>query len=1015
MARTSTDSDNGSTRADTADTADSKKTTRKKSAGRRPGRRESNAIESSGGAPGASRMIVNYIPGDECRIAFVEDGKLEEYHAEPTGSTSRVNNIYFGVVRNVNTAVQAAFIDFGLDEHGFLHTTDVHPRYFPKNEDAAERVGIKTPRRDRPPIQKCFKPGDRIMVQVLKEGVGTKGPTLTSYISIPGRYLVMMPGMDNVGVSRKVEDDEQRRAMRKVLDQLELPEGFGFILRTAGMERTKAELNRDLSYLKRLWADMDKRQKGKKAPLALYAESDLLLRALRDLAGTEVTDIIIDDPSALARAERFIKIASPRSRPRLRQYTGRAPIFAAFGIEQQIHNIHSREVPLPSGGRLIFDETEALVAIDVNSGRSRGARDAESNAFNTNMEAADEICRQLRLRDMGGLVISDLIDMRHASNRKAIEQRFAERLKRDRAKSTILPISEFGLLEMTRQRMRSSHERTHFAECSLCKGRGVIRRPDSVAAEALRDLSLVASHEKVARVEMVVSAQVASHLLSGRRKQLSRIERVSGVITEVRVSENMAAERFVLHAYDASNNDIDLEKLPRLPNPEQFLVEAEGLSEADASLAESIDERHAEAFVDDEDHDDPHAVEAHPIELDADFDEQETGEDRGGRRRRRRRRRRGGGGSDEAAQADTAGHAGRHQHDDDDDDHDVEDHDDAHDHQDAGEHEDDDHRQTHGPEADGEDRPQRKRRRRRRRGGRGRTGAEADDRDDRDDRVGHDTGDDRPARDSRDSREPRDSRESGRGEPDSLARRLASALSTPVHQPSDDHDEDDDGDDGVARHDAEATHDEAHDDTGPRRKRRRRRRRGGRRDDAVATGAHDEGADHDHDDHEDHEDHGAEAEAQTHAGVGAQDGLDTEADQGDADRPRRKRRRRRGGRDRTDGARADHDGDDSVEARHADHDRVHEDQIDEDHDADHDEAEDEAPTVEVVAAQPEPEPAGMIEPSPRRGRRSRGDDDQAQEAPKADAKPRPRFLYSAHRKTKPGGPAGPGGPGLPGA
>ncbi len=619
MARKPSTSDNGSTsKADSTDTDTtntSKKSSGKKSSrgssGRGRGRFQSDAIESSGGAPGASRMLVNYIPGDECRIAFVEDGKLEEYHAEPTASTSRVNNIYLGVVRNVNTAVQAAFVDFGLEEHGFLHTTDVHPRYFPQNEDAAERVGIKTPRRDRPPIQKCFKPGDRIMVQVLKEGVGTKGPTLTSYISIPGRYLVMMPGVDNVGVSRKVEDEDTRRAMRKVLDQLDLPEGFGFILRTAGMERTKTELKRDLAYLKRLWSDMEKRQKGKKGAQELYAESDLLLRALRDLAGTEVTDIIIDDPGALARAERFIKIASPRSRPQLRQYTGRAPIFAAFGIEQQIHNIHSREVPLPSGGRLIFDETEALVAIDVNSGRSRSARDAESNAFNTNMEAADEICRQLRLRDMGGLVINDLIDMRHASNRKAIEQRFAERLGRDRAKSTILPISEFGLLQMTRQRMRSSHERTHFAECHLCKGRGVIRRPDSVAAEALRDLSLIASYEKVARVEMVVSAQVASHLLSGRRKQLSRIERVSGVITEVRVSENMAAERFVLHAYDSSNNDINIEKLPKLPEPEQFLVEAHGLTETDAGLAEPVEGHDAEAGrFDDEEVDDVQAVQA---------------------------------------------------------------------------------------------------------------------------------------------------------------------------------------------------------------------------------------------------------------------------------------------------------------------------------------------------------------------------------------------------------------------
>ncbi|OAB63015.1 hypothetical protein AY599_16135 [Leptolyngbya valderiana BDU 20041] len=889
-------------------------------------------------------MLVNYIPGDECRIAFVEDGKLEEYHAEPTASTSRVNNIYLGVVRNVNTAVQAAFVDFGLEEHGFLHTTDVHPRYFPKNEDAAERVGIKTPRRDRPPIQKCFKPGDRIMVQVLKEGVGTKGPTLTSYISIPGRYLVMMPGMDNVGVSRKVEDEDTRRAMRKVLDQLDLPEGFGFILRTAGMERTKTELKRDLAYLKRLWSDMEKRQKGKKGAQELYAESDLLLRALRDLAGTEVTDIIIDDPGALARAERFIKIASPRSRPQLRQYTGRAPIFAAFGIEQQIHNIHSREVPLPSGGRLIFDETEALVAIDVNSGRSRSARDAESNAFNTNMEAADEICRQLRLRDMGGLVINDLIDMRHASNRKAIEQRFAERLGRDRAKSTILPISEFGLLQMTRQRMRSSHERTHFAECHLCKGRGVIRRPDSVAAEALRDLSLIASYEKVARVEMVVSAQVASHLLSGRRKQLSRIERVSGVITEVRVSENMAAERFVLHAYDSSNNDINIEKLPKLPEPEQFLVEAQGLTETDAGLAEPVEGHDAEAGrFDDEEVDDVQAVQAHPIELDADFDDQEEGEERSGRRRRRRRRRRRGGGGDEASQQEAA----RSHDDDSEDDENVEPQDERR--------ADSDERNTHERESDDEDRP-RRRRRRRRRGGRGRSGADAQ-------------GGDR--RESDDHEEVR--------EPDSLARRLASALSTPL--PESHAEEEADEDEAPEGQRSDEPSDE-HDEDRPRRRRRRRRRRGERRDDEASSDATNVD----------------ESEAESVEPVAESDEpLDQdESDEQESDRPRRRRRRRRGGRNRD---RAEHveEADEIEDAEEA-------------HEHDEDEAaeEDEAPTVEVVASheEPEPEPAGMIEPRPKRGRRSRREDDEGDQAdePKAEQKPRPRFLYSAHRRTKPGGP-----------
>ena len=941
MARRPSPSDNGSTKADTSDATDApqastsktaNKTNRKTSRaprGRGP-RRESNAIESSGGTLGAARMIVNYIPGDECRVAFVDENKLEEYHAEPTGSVSRVNNIYLGVVRNVNTAVQAAFIDFGLEEHGFLHTTDVHPRYFPKNEDAAERVGIKTPRRDRPPIQRCFKPGDRIMVQVLKEGVGTKGPTLTSYISIPGRYLVMMPGMDNVGVSRKVEDDDTRREMRKVLDQLELPEGFGFILRTAGMDRNKTELNKDLAYLKRLWADMEKKQKVGKGPLPLYAESDLLLRAMRDLAGSEVTDIIIDDPTAVARAERFLKISAPRNRPRLRHYAGAAPIFAAFGIEQQIQNIHSREVPLPSGGRLIFEETEALVAIDVNSGRSRSAKDAETNALNTNLEAVDEICRQLRLRDMGGLVINDLIDMRHARNRQEVEQRFAERLKRDRAKSTILPISEFGILEMTRQRMRSSHERTHFAECHLCKGRGVLRRPDSVAAEALRELALVASRDKVSRVEMVVSAQVASHLLSGRRKQLSRIERVSGVITEVRVSETMAAERFVLHAYEENGNDINLEKLPKLPDPEQFLVDVEGMAidEQVETIAPPIDEEE----------DDVPDVEAHPIELDASYEEDEEAGERGGRRRRRRRRRRGGRGpGEEAAQRDGTAH--------DEDDHEDDHEDDGEEAQEVAEAPDRDETERHDAEADESDRPRRKRRRRRRRGGRGRTEAGAAQRDH--DEDGDEEGDETPD--------------------NSLARRLASALATPVYDKRNDEEHDEDEDEPTAEH-AEAHDDEvdAEEDDHPRRKRRRRRRRGQRRDDAVTADQSGEEPD-DAEEAEDVEPAHVEAEG--------------EQEHDEEEQPRRKRRRRRGRGDRADAVEATND---------AEHD---------------DEDGDESPTVEVVG--PEPAPAGLIEPRPPRDIDDSEDVEASAPAAKpvkaSGSKPRPRFLYAAHRKTRPTG------------
>lgn len=518
------------------------------------------------------QMLINYVPGEECRVAVVENGKLEELYSERFSSASRVGNIYVGKVVNVEPAIQAAFIDFGVGENGFLHVTDLHPKYFPGEDgDTTERVGFKTPRRERPPIQRALKRGDEVIVQVLKEGVGSKGPTVTSYLSIPGRFLVMMPGMDKVGVSRKVEDEEQRAEMRRILDQLDLPEGFGFILRTAGFQRTRGDLQRDLLYLQRLWKDMHNRlEVGGGKPRLLYSESDLLVRALRDMLSADIQEVIIDNEQAIKRASRFLRIVAPKGAAKLLHYTHGTPMFHAFGIERQIHLIHAREVPLPSGGRLVIDQTEALVAIDVNSGRSRDSRDSEDNAYRTNLEAVDEICRQLRLRDMGGIVINDLIDMRHASHRKDVENRFRDRLYRDRAKTTVLQISEFGILQMTRQRMRPSHESVHFTDCPACRGRGMLQRAESVSADALRDLSAVLDLPKVKRVEMVVAPRVAGDLLSTKRQLLSRIERSFDKHVDVRVSETVTADRVTFYAYDESGADIDLTTLPPPKKPREL-------------------------------------------------------------------------------------------------------------------------------------------------------------------------------------------------------------------------------------------------------------------------------------------------------------------------------------------------------------------------------------------------------------------------------------------------------------
>lgn len=596
-------------------------------------------------------MLINYLPGDECRVAVASDGKLEDLHIERASVASHVGNIYVGKVTNVEASIQAAFIHFGLEQNGFLHISDLHPQYFPgEDDDTTEDVGKKTPRHDRPPIQRALKRGQEILVQVIKEGIGTKGPTLTSYLSIPGRYLVMMPAMDRVGVSRKIEDDELRRKMRETLDQLDLPDGFGFILRTAGMDRAKTDLKRDLAYLNRLWQDMERRRKAGSGPRLLYAESDLLLRALRDIITPDVDEIVIDDVSALRRAARFLKIFAPRSAPSLRRYDSDAPIFHAYGIEEQIQSMHSRRVDLPSGGYLFIDETEALVAIDVNSGKMRSHGDAETTAYKTNQEAVDEICRQMKLRDLGGLVVLDLIDMRSRAHQRDIEQQLRANLKNDAARSKALPISQFGMIELTRQRMHGSMRSSHFAACPECEGRGQVQRPDSVAGAAMRDLAAQLSLERIRKIELVVSPRVASELLSFKRPAMTSLERRTGKTISVRVSETIPVDRVTYYAYDERGADVDVTHLPKMKLASESKIWVDpGAAESDSIVDPIEEERLAMIEGESASDSDIEAVvklEPHPIEL---IEFADGSEDIGAaekRKRRRRRRRRRGAGDD---------------------------------------------------------------------------------------------------------------------------------------------------------------------------------------------------------------------------------------------------------------------------------------------------------------------------------------------------------------------------------
>ncbi|HWE95651.1 MAG TPA: Rne/Rng family ribonuclease [Tepidisphaeraceae bacterium] len=510
----------------------------------------------------AKEMLINVSEGEECRIALVADGKLQDLYMERTSSTSHVNNIYKGRVTNVEPSIQAAFIDFGLGRNGFLHISDLMPTYFGRvGEDIQESVGRKMARRDRPPIQRCLRRGDDIVVQVIKEGIGTKGPTLSTYLSIPGRILVMMPGMASKGVSRKIEDEDERRRLRKILDELDPPDDAGFILRTAGVGKSKAEIERDLKYLTRLWDNLKRKRDAGPGPTELYTEGDLVSRTVRDLFTSDIERIVIDSADVAARVREVIKLSNPRSKDRVDLYEEPLPLFHKYGIEKEIEQMYSRHVPLPSGGSLVIDSTEAIVAIDVNSGKFRDHSDAETTAYKIDMEAADEICRQLKLRDLGGVIICDFIDLRYERHRNDLERRINENLKDDRAKTKVLPMSQFGIVEMTRQRMRPSLKRSVYFDCPHCKGAGLVKSPESMSLDVMRRLAIAVNDLRVVRVELAVCPDVSLYLQNKKRRQLAGLEGDSGKRIVIRPDQALGLDEMQLTLFDARDGLVMIEEL----------------------------------------------------------------------------------------------------------------------------------------------------------------------------------------------------------------------------------------------------------------------------------------------------------------------------------------------------------------------------------------------------------------------------------------------------------------------
>ncbi len=514
----------------------------------------------------AQKMIVNARLPEEIRIALVEDGELEELFIERTTNDNYVGNVYKGVVVNTEQNLQAAFVDIGIGRNGFLHVSDVEPHYFKQAVDFTPHDDSNRYRSDhsrpRPPIQQIFQRGDEVLVQVSKEAVGTKGPTLTTYLGIPGRYLVLMPHLARVGVSRKIEDEALRRRLRKLLEELNPPEELGFIIRTAGSERKRSELARDLAYLMRLWRSIVRRLKNIPGPVGVYEESDVMIRTIRDSFTDAVDQIIVDEEGAFERAKEFMDSFMPRYADRIEFYNDPEPLFSKYGLDEEIAKISQRAVPLRDGGSIVIDQAEALVAIDVNSGNFHSNSSPEENAFQLNLRAAKEIARQIRLRDLGGVIVNDFIDMNSEQHRRAVERTLRDAVKRDRAKTRILRTSPFGLIEMTRQRTRPGLSRTGYRECPCCRGGGAIKTFDSMLIDVLRYAALAMQNPRARKVVALVSEEVADFINNQRRDQLSELEEHSDASVIVKSVPDAWPETLEFEVYDAKGKKLPFDSGP---------------------------------------------------------------------------------------------------------------------------------------------------------------------------------------------------------------------------------------------------------------------------------------------------------------------------------------------------------------------------------------------------------------------------------------------------------------------
>lgn len=464
------------------------------------------------------KMFISVLPNEQVELILAEDAKITDYFIEMLHQAKTKGNIYKGVINNIDTALQAAFVNYGEDRNGFLQIDEVHPEYYLKEHDP--NAGRKYP-----PMQKVLKTGQELLVQVVKEPTVSKGAFLTTYLSLAGRFLVLTPGQDQFGVSRKIEDEEERNRLKEILREQDLDEGIGLISRTNSEGQNKTNLLKDLQYLKRLWKDVRKKGIAEIPPVLIYQEKELAFRAVRDYLTTDVAEIWIDHPETVELVKEFVSLTFPRRQSMVKLHTDTdRTLWERFNLEKQLEQLFGREVSLPSGGRLVFDQTEALMAVDVNSGKIGGSNFNEM-VFKTNMEAAQEVGRQLRLRDIGGQVVIDFIEMRDPKHRRDVEKELKAALKADRARVDVGRLSKFGLLEMVRQRLASSALSVSTEPCPHCNGWGQRRNTEWQALQSLKDIyRKLRSKNCPSPLEYRVPSDLALYLLNHKRIMIKDME-----------------------------------------------------------------------------------------------------------------------------------------------------------------------------------------------------------------------------------------------------------------------------------------------------------------------------------------------------------------------------------------------------------------------------------------------------------------------------------------------------------